>query len=467
MKEDVQHKDRAKDKCNAGQYLIAWRRLLSSVRVSNVLGPTHIDVADRVKPIDDRSPFERDLERVLFSSAFRKLAGKTQVRTFPDVDSVHNRLTHSMEVASVARTLGCEVGRYLMKKGDIEGDSLDSICWVCQAAGLAHDIGNPPYGHSGEHAIQYWAHKLRPEDKMFPDNPVWKDYECFDGNAQSFRILCTHESHAGEAFSFTAATTGALVKYPNTVDGFVDECEIPKFDVFSNSKIIFEKTWGELGLKWGQRHPLSYLTEAADDICYRVLDLEDAAVSDVIPEKRVSDIMKKGIGLNGNIADDYIPLSKLRARLIRKLILDFGKCFTDNYQAIMTFEFTGDLKANLPVSSSSKTYMDEVDEVYKSIYTERRKVCVECGAYSQVPAILSRGYEFVHEAFSKSIRGENCLPEYKRLSSFAKQFIVLAWNSEYYEHNRSRSFEWWMRALLDYVVDMTDLHIDMLAKKLI
>lgn len=464
MIRDTQQKDQAVEKNTSGRYLTVWRHLLSCARISNILNPARVDGADSVKPVDDRSNFERDYERVLFSPSFRKLAGKTQVRTFPDVDSVHNRLTHSMEVASVARTLGSAIARFLMKNGDIEGDSLDSICWICQAAGLAHDIGNPPYGHSGEYAIQYWAHKLKPEDKIFPDNPVWKDYECFDGNAQSFRILCTHESHAGEAFSFTAATAGALVKYPKTVDGFVDECEIPKFDVFSNSKIIFEKTWAELGLKCGQRHPLSYLTEAADDICYRVLDLEDAAVSDVIPEKRVSDIMKKGIGL---MADDYIPLSKLRARLIRKLILDFGKCFTDNYQAIMTFQFTGDLKANLPVSSSSKIYMDEVAEVYKSIYTERRKVCVECGAYSQVPAILSRGYEFVHEAFSKSISGENCLPEYKRLSSFAKQFIVLAWNSEYYEHNRSRSFEWWMRALLDYVVDMTDLHIDMLAKKLI
>lgn len=463
---NVQQKDQAVEKNTSGRYLSAWSRLLSCTRISNVLSPTRVDGADRVKPVDDRSPFERDYERVLFSPSFRKLAGKTQVRTFPDVDSVHNRLTHSMEVASVARTLGSEIARFLMKIGDIEGGSLDSICWICQAAGLAHDIGNPPYGHAGEYAIQYWARKMRLEDKIFPDNPVWKDYEFYDGNAQSFRMLCTHESHAGEAFSFTAATAGALVKYPNTVDGCADEFRVPKFDVFFNSKMVFEKTWAELGLKVSQRHPLSYLTEAADDICYRVLDLEDAAVSDVIPVKRALDIMKKGIGLNDNDAGESIPLSKLRSRLIRRMIVEFGKCFTDNYHDIMAFKFTGDLREHLSDSSCSKQYMDEVDEVYKSIYTERRKVCVECGAYSQVPVILNRGYEFVHEAFTKSINGENCLPEYSKLSNFAKQFIVLAWNRDYYENNRLRSFEWWMHALLDYIVDMTDSYIDMLAKKL-
>ena len=460
--------DLAEEKNTAGRYVSEWRRLLSRRRISKELDLRTEDVTDREKPADDRSPFERDYERVLFSPAFRRLAGKTQVRTFPDVDYIHNRLTHSMEVASVARTLGSEVARFLMGCGDVEGDRLEDICWICQAAGLAHDIGNPPYGHAGEYAIQYWASKLKDSDRIFVHDPVWKDIEFYDGNAQSFRMLCTHESRTEDAFSFTAATAGALVKYPNAVGGLSSSGQAEKFDVFRSAMPVFEKTWDALGLsvRNKQRHPLSYLTEAADDICYRVLDFEDAVISGVISSSRITDIMVESLQISDNAACGKIPLSKLRSRMIRCLINDFAKCFKDNYHDIMSGSFPGDLRKHLPENTGAKNYLDKVDELYKDIYTENKKVVVECGAYSQIPAVLGRGYEFVQDAFNKYDSTEHRIPSFDRLSHLSQQFIVLAWDQNFYEQNMTRSFGWWMHALLDYVVGMTDSYISMLSQRL-
>lgn len=464
-----QQVDLAEETNSAGQYLARWKQLLSDKRISNELDPQSDDDADQIMPPDDRSPFERDYERVLFSPAFRRLAGKTQVRSFPDVDYVHNRLTHSMEVSSVARTLGSEIARFLLTRGDIIGEnSLDSICWICQAAGLAHDIGNPPYGHAGEYAIQYWASKLKDNDRIFVYDPVWKDIELYDGNAQSFRMLCTHESRIGEVFSFTAATAGALVKYPNAVDGFAPIGRTQKFDVFCSAKHVFEKTWDALGLsvQIKQRHPLSFLTEAADDICYRVLDFEDAVISGIISSRRITDIMMESLHLSDNVVCRPIPLSKLRSRMIRCLVNDFAKCFKDNYHDIMSGTFTGDLREHLSEKTGAKNYLDKVDELYKDIYTENKKVVIECGAYSQIPVVLGRGYEFIQDAFNMYDSAEHRIPSFDRLSHLSQQFVVLAWDQNFYEQNMTRPFGWWMHALLDYVVGMTDSYISMLSQRL-
>ena len=463
-----QQMDLAETKNTAGRYIDKWKRLLSHRRISNELDPRPDDETDLEKPVDDRSPFERDYERVLFSPAFRRLAGKTQVRTFPDVDYIHNRLTHSMEVSSVARTLGSEIASFLMSCGDVERFGFDSICWICQAAGLAHDIGNPPYGHAGEYAIQYWASKLKNGDRIFVHDPVWKDIEFYDGNAQSFRMLCTHESRMGEAFSFTAATAGALVKYPNTAGGISSSGKSGKFDVFCSAMPVFEKTWDSLGLsvQIKQRHPLSYLTEAADDICYRVLDFEDAVISGVISSSRITDIMIESLQISGSATCGRIPLSKLRSRMIRCLINDFAKCFKDNYHDIMSGSFTGDLREHLSEKTGAKNYLDKVDGLYRDIYTENKKVVIECGAYSQIPAVLGRGYEFVQDAFNKYDSAEHHLPSFDRLSHLSRQFIVLAWDQSFYEQNITRSFGWWMHALLDYVVGMTDSYMCMLSQRL-
>lgn len=452
-----------------GRYKEDWARLLCPERTKLVDGPATEDLSDKVKPLDERSPFERDYERVVFSSGFRRLAGKTQVRTFPDVDFIHNRLTHSLEVSSVARSLGDIIAKFLVQRKDIEANRVEDICWISQAAGIAHDLGNPPYGHSGEYAIQHWARQLPKEMRIFQENEVWKDFENYDGNAQTFRILCSQETRAGNAFLFTAASAGAVIKYPKTALEITKYDRPPKFDVFSTEIDVYKKICKKLGFSKGKcrRHPLSYLSEAADDICYRVLDFEDAIISGVVTREIVVPIFRAGLGCSRDEREGgHVPMSKLRARLIRQQVVDFADCFKTHYEQIMAGELKGDLRENLPAGSKTKMFLDEIGELYDKLYTEHNKVIRECGAYSQIPLVLNRGYDFIREAFLAKTYSAEPLPPFADLSHYSQHFIVLAWGEGYYKEKREKSFEWWMHLLLDYVVGMTDAYINMLAQKL-
>ena len=452
-----------------------WLRLLSDKRFYE--GKKVVDAADHL-PIsmgDDRSAFERDYERVIFSSPFRRLAGKTQVESFPEVDFVHNRLTHSVEVAAVARTLAKLIAQFLCARKDVRPEDEEKICWMTQAAGLAHDIGNPPYGHAGEAAIRFWARNLK--NKIFPRNKVWRDFECFDGNAQAFRLLCSNNTRNCDFYRFTAASVGSFVKYPCVVskEMVADESKC-KFDVFSTERDLFKKIWKELGLDQGstyRRHPLSFLSEAADDICYRVLDFEDAIVAGVIEERKVRQIFENALGIFGECDQRGAPkvsIQKLRSRLIRMLVVDFAQCFKDNYETIMQGKVPmgTDLRDLLPDESVSKRFLDEISKLYGILFTEHTKVVNECSAYSQLPLILNRYYSFLTEVFkSNDGTGRKSLPDSKRISSYSRQLIILAWgNVAFYDENRNKDFSWWMHAVLDYVVGMTDSYVNILAGKL-
>lgn len=461
----------AKKTSQTGSYANRWVKLLSSVRIGDCefVG---CDGDSGVEIREDRSDFERDYERVIFSPSFRRLAGKTQVRTFPDVDFIHNRLTHSIEVSAISRSLGVAVSKFLEDRHDINGaDSKrisDSIAWITQAAGVAHDLGNPPYGHAGEFAIQHWCRTLDNKRKIHKNDLVWKDFLYYDGNAQSFRMLCSSQTRSVNALCFTAASAGALVKYPKMVTELKETDKSYKFDVFSNDAGLFKKIWSCLGLSWRrhQRHPLSYLSEAADDICYRVLDFEDAVVSGVISRQEVIDVFRNGLSLPKETSDNKVPLSRLRGKLIRMLVTDFVKVFVNNYDAIMEGKLKDDLRANLPVDSKSKLFLDEIGKKYDLLYTERSKVVRECAAYSQIPIVLNRGYDCIREMFVARTR-QKILPNFENISHSSQQFITLAWGEDYYNRHRNRDFAWWMHMLLDYVVGMTDAYIDMLSKKLI
>lgn len=463
--------DKAQKSQLHGRYKYKWRRLLCQERVNArvVEGSRNEDVE---KEQEVRSEVERDYERIVFSPSFRRLAGKTQVRTFPDVDFIHNRLTHSIEVAIIARSLGVSVAQFLIGNGDVYkkdiGCITERIAWICQAAGAAHDLGNPPYGHSGEFAIQHWCKTLDPGRMIFPENPVWKDFLYYDGNAQSFRMVCSLETRNGDAFCFTAASAGALVKYPRDVTEISERSPDKKFDVFSNDRELYRRIWRKLGLsvEEHQRHPLSYLSEAADDICYRVLDFEDAVVSGVVSRDEVVKAFRSALSLERETRANKLPMYKLRGKIIRMLVNDFLKVFTDNYVKIMEGDFPDDLRSGLPSESPSKKFLDEMGRMYDCLYTEHNKVVRECGAYSQIPIVLNRGYDAIREAFLLKKQKRN-LPRFKHVGHCSQQFITLAWGKDYYERNRTKEFEWWMHMLLDYVVGMTDSYIDMLSKKLV
>lgn len=448
-----------------GCYKNKWAKLLCDERVSVEDIKRATADASKSEKKDFRTPFERDYERVVFSSPFRRLAGKTQVRSFPDVDFVHNRLTHSAEVATVARSLAECVGHYIVERGDIEEQDISKLCWIAQAAGLAHDLGNPPYGHAGEFAVRHWA-KLQPRQaRIFPNDEVWVDFERFDGNAQAFRLLCSSETRASDFFRFTAASLGAVVKYPAvSTEVEVKKDGSCKFDVFTTERSLYQKVWIKLGLADGERHPISFLSEAADDICYRILDFEDAVLSGVLPLEEVEDIFRAGLGLYGKNEHRDLPIQKLRARLIHQLVEDFVTCFKTHYVDIMDGKVAKDLDLYklLPDDCRSKMFLKEISSRYNTLYTEREKLVKECGAYTQIPLLLTRFYTMVRDMFSE---GDNAKP-YDRLVPMSRHLIDLAWNKDFYQEHVGESFSWWMHIVLDYVVGMTDGYINKLAQAL-
>ncbi|MBC8011388.1 MAG: dNTP triphosphohydrolase, partial [Burkholderiales bacterium] len=250
-------------------FKLDWNRLLSSERPGSSAEKT------KTPGSEGRSPFEADHDRVIFSAPFRRLAGKTQVHPFAQVDHVHNRLTHTLEVASVGRSLGMNAARWLRERGEMPADRSDAdVMFIVQAACLAHDMGNPPFGHAGEYAIRVWAREnLRgifsragkaPELKA-----VLNDWRWFEGNAQSFRLVSRKDKDERDYFRFTYASLGAMVKYPWAADDARTRKK-EKHNAFSSEADVFAEAAKALGLKktGGKiaRHPLSFLSEAADDI---------------------------------------------------------------------------------------------------------------------------------------------------------------------------------------------------------
>ena len=249
---------------------------------------------------DDRSEFKRDSDRLIYSAPFRRLQNKTQVFPLPGSVFVHNRLTHSLEVSSLGKSLGDDVAKRLIEKHpELRGTLFEEIGTIVQTAGLAHDLGNPPFGHSGEKAIQTFftegegqALKGRVSDRF------WNDITHFEGNANAFRLL-THRFNGRRegGFVMTYSTLASIVKYPlaSSLAG-----EHGKFGFFTSEEADYQRIADELGIlrksSEGEplrfaRHPLVYLMEAADDICYEIMDLEDSHKLKIISYEETRELL--------------------------------------------------------------------------------------------------------------------------------------------------------------------------------
>ena len=259
-----------------------WKNLLSTRKFKVEDGRVSDYRSRNQGSNQSRSEYLQDHDRVVFSRAFRRLGRKTQVHPLAQNDHVHNRLTHSVEVAAVGRSIGIKVGEALKARGALpEAFTPYDIGAIVQVACLAHDIGNPPFGHTGEDALREWFRQ--PENARYLDGlhaAEVCDLQTYEGNAHALRIVCTTEMYTGMGgMRLSCASIGALLKYPWTSDQSGPK---GKFNIYQSELPYFKAVAGELGLKaleadrrWA-RHPLSYLMEAADDICYSVLDLEDA-----------------------------------------------------------------------------------------------------------------------------------------------------------------------------------------------
>ena len=314
-----------------------------------------------------RSDFQRDYDRLVFSSPFRRLQNKTQVFPLPGSIFVHNRLTHSVEVSSVGRSMANEVASVLRERhaGSQWADRLYAIGEIVAAACLAHDMGNPPFGHSGEKAISTFFSEGPGrilENELSPRQ--WADLVNFEGNANAFRLL-THQfkGRLPGGFAMTYSTLASIVKYPYESRLAGDK---QKFGFFDSEADDFVRVADELGLisRPGQngevryaRHPLVYIVEAADDICYEVMDIEDAHKLGILPTDEVTDLFlgffdrdrqTRMRDVMSRVTDPNEQIGYLRSCVICTLVARCAEVFTDNEQAILAGEFTGPLVASIP-----------------------------------------------------------------------------------------------------------------------
>lgn len=434
-----------------------WKDLLSTKQYAKSSNQTDI-----------RSAFQRDYDRIIFSSAFRRLQNKTQVFPLPGSILVHNRLTHSLEVSSVGRSLARIVARELLAKDatTFHGE-INEIDTVVAAACLAHDLGNPPFGHSGETAISSYftdGEGKKLEKEMSPDQ--WSDLINFEGNANAFRIL-THQFNGRRegGFSLTSATLSTLIKYPYFS---FNKGSRKKYGVFRSEYQMFIELEKELGIPCldeeisaFMRHPLSYLVEAADDICYLILDMEDAHKLGIVSTTEVessflsffdkeTEAGKQFFDHQKNIYhivnDKNERMSFLRASVINHLVECASKVFIENYDLIMDGKFQGSLIGRLDTCKKNAIDVCRSESV-KKIYNDPDVVKIEITGFNVLGTLM-------HE-FCEAILHPNTTYNQKLLSLLPKQF------SPKTDDTYSK-----IQAIVDYISNMTDVYAMQLYKDL-
>lgn len=347
-----------------------------------------------------RTRFQRDFDRIVFSTAFRRLHGKTQVFPLPKSDLTHTRLSHSLEASCVARSLGTIVSGGIERSGDDPND----ISEILAAAALAHDIGNPPFGHSGEDAIQQYYLTAGKSFLSSLTDAQRADLECFEGNALGFRLL-THtrprQSQWPGGLQLTMATLGAFTKYPRASlpKGDKHFASEKKFGFFQSELEIFEDVADTTGLErksessWC-RHPLAFLLEAADDICYNIIDLEDGYRQDLVPFDAAVPLLSaiaKGAPspfsvdtFQGIISRDD-QIGYLRAKAINNLIHQAADVFLKNYDQILDGRFDQQLLNSI----TSRAEIEAVKRVCEEVvFVHRPVVQIEAAGFGVIEGLL-------------------------------------------------------------------------------
>lgn len=387
-----------------------------------LLSPKRLGLEDEnMRTQDVRSQFQRDYDRIIFSSPFRRLQNKTQVFPLPGSVFVHNRLTHSLEVASVGRSLGNMVANGLVKRNvKVSQYQLDSIGTIVSSACLAHDLGNPPFGHSGEKAISRYFQEIDTNNlESRLSKAQFLDLVNFEGNANTLRLLTHHFAGRRKGgFALTYATIGTLLKYPCSSIDFVEgKTPYHKYGVFQTEIPILQKVAKELGLiayngsdtVYG-RHPLVFLMEAADDICYQIVDLEDAHRTGIISTKEAKDLLlaffdpqidKKPLAdlqrALEDITDENEQMVILRSRTINKLITDCVNAFWKYYDDIMNCRFYSSLMES--IEGTPKKAIDTLAALaIEKIYNTREVIEIQVAGHRILSELLQ---EFVTATLRK------------------------------------------------------------------
>lgn len=424
-----------------------WEKLLSPQRLGS--SKKKIENWDYA-----RSQFQRDYDRIIFSSPFRRLQNKTQVFPLPGSIFVHNRLTHSLEVASVGRSLGNIL--YLKLKQNKELNAvflLSEIGSVVSAACLAHDLGNPPFGHSGEKAFgRFFNQGAGQKLKHELTEQEWSDFTDFEGNANAFRLL-THRFSGRRrgGFALTFSTLAALVKYP-----YGSGSNLKKYGFFQSEKNTFTEIAADLGMQKISgssavyaRHPLVYLVEAADDICYQVMDIEDAHKLRILTTDEThylfsaffegdSNFKKERDEVFKTVTDTNEQVSYLRARVINQLIGESIKIFHKDYDNLMRGQRNLGLMDELegPTGAALNSC---IDVAVSKIYNHQTVIEVELAGYTILGTLLE---EFIDGALHPQDHYS------KKLNSLLPEQYTPADATLYTR----------IQSVLDFISGMTDLY---------
>ena len=425
-----------------------WQQLISNKR----FGLEEIHEARK----DDRSEFQRDFDRLIFSAPFRRLQNKTQVFPLPGSVFVHNRLTHSLEVSCVGRSLGDSIAnRLIAKHPELAETHVSEIGAIVSAACLAHDLGNPPFGHSGEKAISTFFSEgkgLALKSQLSPME--WDDFTHFEGNANAFRLL-THQFQGRRkgGFVMTYSTLASIVKYPypSTLAG-----NKSKFGFFLSEEEDFRKIALELGIKRLSqenepakyaRHPLVFLVEAADDICYQMMDIEDAYKLKLLTPKEAKELYqlyfddKKKERVNevfNIVEDENEQIAYLRATVIGILIKECTKVFMENEEAILEGNFEGALIKHIN-PQLSEAYNQCTKVAVEKIYRSRDVLDIELAGFHVISTLLELMIDAVQS------------PE-KAYS----ELLINRVSSQYDIHSPTLYGK--IQAVLDYISGMTDVY---------
>lgn len=407
-----------------------------------------------------RSDFQRDYDRLIFSSPFRRLQNKTQVFPLPGSVFVHNRLTHSLEVASVGRSMGTIFHHHVADKNP---DLLKEVPLISEtgnivaAAALAHDLGNPAFGHSGEAAIsRYFTHGEGSEYKDKVNNEQqWADLTNFEGNANAIRML-THpfNGKGNDAYALTYSTLATIAKYPCASIAGKNKKYVhrKKYGFFESEQSSFEKIANELQLNREQdsplifhRHPLVYLLEAADDICYNIIDMEDAHRLNILSFEEVKNYLlpfsdSKGIEerLEKEYDDNDAKIGLLRAKAINTLIQICTKTFFDHQESILNGNFNYSLTDCLP-SPYQEAWKVIGDMSVKRIYNSSSVIEKEVAGYKVMEGLLE---EFIPAVI------HNNTHYYKKLVQLIPKHFLSQKQDTYSQ----------IQSVLDFVSGMTDLY---------
>ena len=367
-----------------------WSELLSDQRGQR---------SSKVPDHGTRSAFEQDYDRVIFSHPFRRLQDKTQVHPLPEDDFVHTRLTHSLEVSSVGRSLGKKVGKVILERNSELTKSFDlhDFGGIVAAASLTHDIGNPPFGHSGEDAISdFFRSGTGLDYKLLVSDEEWADLTNFEGNAQGFRIL---NKSRYQGLRLTHATLAAFSKYPRQS---IIKHQDPKrrsqkkYGFFQSERNIFHSLATDLGLvqfedySWA-RHPLAFLVEAADDICYNLIDLEDGCRLGLVTYDEALDLFAKV--LRNKFKPDKLKqidsknerISTLRAIAIGILADECTGLFLANEAEILRGKFDSALTDLIP---SNKVLSEVVELSVNKIYRSQQVLETEIAGFEVLPGLM-------------------------------------------------------------------------------